>query len=280
MVRRSVLISPGDQPDKLRKAADCGADVVVFDLEDGVVPDRKEAAREHVRDAVADLAVDSELCVRVNSIGQGATQDIDVVLERELPDSVMLPKASGADGVRRLFRTLRNRGAPLPVFALIESAAGVLRASDIAAAAPTEALVFGAEDLAGDVGATRSAGGTELSHARQHVVLAGRAAGVDLIDTHYPAFDDESGLAAEAREARKLGYDGKLAIHPAQVDVIHDAFTPEADQVDWAHRILAARAAADAEDTGVFVVDGEMIDAPQVRQAERILERAGERDPR
>lgn len=280
MVRRSVLISPGDQPDKLRKAADCGADMVVFDLEDGVVPDRKEAAREAVRDALAELDVPCELCVRLNSTDRDITRDLDVVLQGGTPDSVMLPKTSGPDQVRMLFRKLRNRNAPLPVIALIETADGVLAATEIAAAAPTGALVFGAEDLAGDIGATRSAEGTEIMYARQHVVLAGRAAGVGLIDTHYPAFDDEAGLREDSRQARDLGYDGKLAIHPAQVDVILDAFTPDPDQVDRARRILAAQEEADAEDTGVFVVDGEMIDAPQVTQAERILERAGERSGR
>lgn len=280
MVRRSVLISPGDQPDKLRKAATSGADAVVFDLEDGVAPDRKDVAREAVRDAIADLDVDCELCVRVNPIDDGATHDLDAVLEDAAPDSVMLPKTSGPDEVRMLFRKLRNRNAPLPVIALVESAEGILGATDIATAAPTSALVFGAEDLAGNIGATRSAEGTELAYARQHVVLAARAAGVDVIDTHYPKYEDEAGLRDDARRGCHLGYDGKLAIHPAQIDVIHDAFTPDPERVEWARNIMAAKRDADAEDRGVFVVDGEMIDAPQVAQAERILERAGERKRR
>lgn len=280
MVRRSVLISPGDQPDKLRNAVTSGADMVVFDLEDGVVPDRKERAREAVRDAIAELDVSCELCVRVNPIEHGATRDLDMVLQSGAPDSVLLPKTSGPGEVRMLFRKLRNRNAPLPVIALVESAKGILGATGIATAAPTDALVFGAEDLAGDIGATRSPEGVETMYARQHVVLAGRAAGVELIDTHYPAFDDEAGLYKESQQACDLGYDGKLAIHPAQVDVIHDAFTPDPERVDWARRIIEAKREADAEDTGVFVVDGEMIDAPQVHQAERILGRASERERR
>ncbi|SFS01065.1 citrate lyase subunit beta / citryl-CoA lyase [Halomicrobium zhouii] len=276
MVRRSVLISPGDQPDKLRKAATSGADAVVFDLEDGVAPDRKDVAREVVRDAIADFDADCELCVRVNPIGAGATHDLDAVLEDAAPDSVMLPKTSGPSEVRMLFRKLRNRNAPLPVIALVESAEGVLGATDIATAAPTSALVFGAEDLAGNIGATRSAEGSELAYARQHVVLAGRAAGVDLIDTHYTKYEDEAGLRDDARRGCHLGYDGKLAIHPAQIDAIHDAFRPDPERVEWARTIMTAKRDADAEDRGVFVVEGEMIDAPQIHQAERILERAGE----
>jgi citrate lyase subunit beta/citryl-CoA lyase len=103
-------------------------------------------------------------------------------------------------------------------------------------------------------------------------VLAARAAGVSPIDTHYPQFDDLDGLRAEAETAVGLGYDGKLAIHPAQVPVINEVFTPNAERVEWAERILDAR---DAADGGVFVVNGEMIDAPQIKQAIRIVERAG-----
>jgi len=132
--------------------------------------------------------------------------------------------------------------------------------------------VFGAEDLAGDIGATRTAGGSEVAHARQHVVLAARAAGVTPIDTPYLDFSDADGLRDETRAAIGLGYDGKLAIHPAQVPVINEAYAPDADAVAWAKRVMDAR---DDADGGVFVVDGEMVDAPLVKQAERILARAG-----
>ncbi|MDT3435244.1 CoA ester lyase [Haloarcula sp. 1CSR25-25] len=273
MARRSVLFSPGDEGEKLRKAAASEADVIVYDLEDAVVPDAKSAARETVREALADVMPASpEVCVRVNPVESGAEADLAVVLDGPAPDSVMLPKASSGSDVRRLASLLESRGVDCPVLALVESAAGVLHAEDIATAAATDALVFGAEDLAGDIGATRTTGGREVSHARQHVVLAARAAGVSPIDTHYPAFDDLDGLRSDAREAVELGYDGKLAIHPAQVAVINETFTPDEERVRWAKRILDAR---DAADGGVFVVDGEMVDAPQIKQAIRVLERAG-----
>lgn len=273
MARRSVLFSPGDEGEKLRKAAASEADVIVYDLEDAVVPDAKSAARETVREALADVMPASpEVCVRVNPVGSGAEADLAVVLDGPAPDSVMLPKASSGSDVRRLASLLESHGVDCPVLALVESAAGVLHAEDIATATATDALVFGAEDLAGDIGATRTAGGREVSHARQHVVLAARAAGVSPIDTHYPAFDDLDGLRTDAREAVELGYDGKLAIHPAQVAVINETFTPDEERVRWAKRILDAR---DAADGGVFVVDGEMVDAPQIKQAIRVLERAG-----
>jgi len=272
MPRRSVLFSPGDDPAKLRKAPATDADVVVFDLEDAVVPDRKPRAREVVRDALADvLPADCEVCVRVNPVGKGASEDVAVALADDTPDSVMLPKTADAADVARLAALLADAGRACPVWALVESAAGVLHAEAIARAEATDALVFGAEDLAGDIGATRTPEGREVEHARQQVVLGARAADVTPVDTHFPNYSDDAGLRAEAERAVQLGYDGKLAIHPAQATVLNDVFTPDAERVRWAERILAAAADADG---GVFVVDGEMVDAPQVRQAERVLDRA------
>jgi citrate lyase subunit beta/citryl-CoA lyase len=150
----------------------------------------------------------------------------------------------------------------------------VLEAPAIADAEATDALVFGAEDLAADVGATRTPEGTEVLYARQRVVIAAGAAGVDAIDTVYTDIEDREGLAGETRFAAGLGYDGKMAIHPAQVDPINAAFTPDPEAVEWARRVLEAREVADGEDRGVFRVDGEMIDAPLIARAERIVERA------
>jgi len=115
----------------------------------------------------------------------------------------------------------------------------------------------------------------EVEHARQHVVLAARAAGVTPLDTVYTDFNDDEGLRRDTQEAVELGYDGKLAIHPAQVPILNEVFTPSEDRVEWAERILDAR---DAASGGVFAVDGEMVDAPMVKQAERVLARAGKLD--
>jgi len=281
MARRSVLFSPGDQPDLLRNALDSGADTVVFDLEDAVVPDRKAEARAAVREVLDEAAAtdggDSpspEVCVRVQPPGRGAAADLDAVLDGARPDALVCPKAAEATDVTDLAALARERDADPPILALVETAAGVLHAEAVAAAAPTDALVFGAEDLAADIGATRTDEGTEVLHAREHVVLAARAAGVDAVDTVYTDFGDTDGLREDAEFARQLGYDGKLAIHPAQVEPIHEAFTPDPDRVAWAERVREAREAADREGRGVFTVDGEMVDAPLVAQAARVLERA------
>ena len=281
MVRRSVLFSPGDQPELMRKAPGAGADVVVFDLEDAVAPDQKPAAREAVSAVLAESEFDPdcEVCVRVNPVGSGAGADVDAVLAGgSAADAVMLPKAGDGEDVETLGRLLAEADAEAPVLALVESARGVLNAQEIAVAGPTDALVFGAEDLSADIGATRTDEGTEVLHAREHVVLAASAAGVDAIDTVYTDIEDTEGLAEETRFAAGLGFDGKMAIHPAQVDPINDAYTPDPEDVEWAERVLAAKAAADEAGRGVFRVDGEMIDAPLVAQAERVLERADAAD--
>ncbi|MFB6129566.1 MAG: CoA ester lyase [Salinigranum sp.] len=276
MARRSVMFSPGDRPRLLRKAPGSGADVIVFDLEDAVDPGRKAEARAAIREVLTDPEFDpaAEVCVRVNP-GKAAAEDLDGVLAAEARlDGVVLPKVRGLDDVVELEGSLDERGYDLPVLAQLESAAGVLDAPAIAGANATDALVFGAEDFAADVGATRTDEGTELLYARERVVVAAAAANVDAIDTVYTDFEDSEGLAEETAFARTLGYDGKLAIHPAQVPVINDAFTPEPERIEWARRILDARREAEREGRGVFRVDGEMVDAPMIKQAERIVERA------
>jgi len=282
MARRSVLFAPGDRPELLEKAPTTGADTVVFDLEDAVAPERKAEAGSAVRAALTDLGADGsrpgpEVCVRVRPPGRGAAADLDATLGEEARaglDALVLPKTESADDVTDLADLAAERDADLPILALVETAAGVLHAESIAAVEPTDALVFGAEDLAADIGATRTDDGTEVLHAREHVVLAAAAAGVDAIDTLHTDFEDEAGLRADTEFALELGYDGKLAIHPSQVGPINETFTPAPERVEWAERVLAAKEDADAEGRGVFAVDGEMVDAPLVARAERVVERA------
>ena len=286
MPRRSLLFTPGDRPEMMRKAPRAGADALVFDLEDAVAPDRKAEARAAVRDVLSDpeFDPDAEVCVRVNPTGIAADDDLGGVLADERAverlDSVMLPKVEAADDAETLAGLLDERGAAVPILALVETAAGVLAAEEIAAVPEVDALAFGAEDLAADLGATRTDEGTEVLHARQQVVLAASAAGIDAIDTVFTDYEDESGLRAETEFALEMGYDGKLAIHPAQVPVVNDAFTPEPERVEWAERVLDARNEAEREGRAVFSVDGEMIDAPLIAQAERVLERAAAGDER
>jgi citrate lyase subunit beta/citryl-CoA lyase len=280
MARRSILFSPGDQPDLMRKAPGAGADAVVFDLEDAVAPDAKDAGRRAVNEVLTDPDFDPscEVVVRVNPVRpdrETTAEDLRVVLDGDpRVDAVMLPKAERAEDVRILDSLLAGRHADLPVLALCESAAGILHAEAIAATDPVDALAFGAEDLSADIGATRTREGTEVLHARQQVVLAAAAAGVDAIDTVFTDIEETDDLAEETSFALGLGYDGKMCIHPAQVPVVNDAFTPDDEAVAWARRVLEAAADADAADVGVFRVDDEMVDAPLVARAEQVRDRA------
>ncbi|WP_283403658.1 CoA ester lyase [Halorubrum sp. DM2] len=292
MPRRSLLFSPGDSPDLMRKAPGAGADVICFDLEDAVAPARKDEARAAVGEVLADPSFDpdAEVCVRLTA--ESPAVDLDGVLGSDSGngvdaeagtddvrlDAVMLPKVESADRVDRVAALCAERGRDLAVFALVETAAGILSAQSIAAADATDALVFGAEDLAADVGATRTDEGTEVLYAREHVVLAASAAEVDAIDTVYTDFSDDAGLREDAAFARRLGYDGKLAIHPAQVGPITEAFTPDPEDIEWARAVLDARDEAESAGRAVFEVDGEMVDAPLIAQAEGILDRAPETD--
>ena len=280
MSRRSLLFSPGDQPDLVRKAPRAEPDVIAIDLEDAVVPDAKPAAREAVTELLSDEAfradcrdADAELCVRLSRAEPSRDADALAAAD-EPPDSVMLAKASGADGIDETAALLADRDLPTRVLALVESARGVVAATDIADHPATDALVFGAEDFAADVGATRTTAGTEVTYARQRVVTSAAAAGVDAVDTLYTDFEDEAGLRAATETAVEFGYDGKMAIHPAQVGPINETFTPDPERVAWAERVLGARDRAAETGRGVFEVDGEMIDAPLIAQAEQVRERA------
>lgn len=282
MVRRSVMFTPGDREEMLYKAPDTGADVIVFDLEDAVAVDRKTEARETVRGVLSDPSFDPdcEVCLRVNPVGFGGADDIDVVLGEGAVrlDSVMLPKTESGTDVETLVGHLSGYDVALPVLALVESARGILAADEIAAVDATDALVFGAEDLAADVGATRTADGLEVLYARERTVLAAAASDVEAIDTVYTDFGDREGLLEDTEVAIELGYDGKMAIHPSQVEPINEAFTPDAEELEWARSVLEGKREADADGRGVFEVDGEMIDAPLIAQAERIVERADAAD--
>jgi len=257
----ALLFCPGDRPDRFAKAA-AAADAVILDLEDAVAPAAKGAAREAVRAAPLDP---ERTIVRVNAAGSGL-QDADLAAVRESPFRLlMLAKAESPGELDRLdeFR----------VIALCESARGVAAAEDLAAHPAVVGLSWGAEDLVASLGGRssrdeRGAYRDVARLARARVLIAAGAAGKAAFDAVHLDIADEDGLAAEARDAAASGFAGSMCIHPRQVAVIRAAFAPAPEAVDWARRVLAA---ADAAGSGVFVVDGRMVDEPLLRQARRIL---------
>ncbi len=273
----------------LRKAMAGEADVVVFDLEDAVAPDAKDEAREAVSEVLDETDDEDdvpEIWVRINPLAPtrragGKDDEIDgrddlraLAGDENEPSCFVVPKAGDASAVRRVAYALDEAGSGAGVVPIVETAEGVVNAFEIASASRVSAVVFGAEDLSADVGATRTDDGTEVLYARQKVVTAASAAGVDALDTLWTDFTDEEGLRRDAETTVRFGYDGKLAIHPAQVGPINDAFTPSEESVDWARKVMEAESEAEEEGKGVYEVDGEMVDAPLVEQARTVLERA------
>lgn len=275
MRRRSMLFTPGHQPEMIRKAPRSGADALIFDLEDAVPPRRREQARETIVDVLSSrkFRPSGELCVRINP-GETGMTDLDALHRADRdPDAIMLPKVTGQDDVEVMDETIRERfGVRLPLLVLLETAAGIERAPAIASVEATEALIFGAEDLSADIGATACEELAELSYARQRVVIAAAMGGVDPIDTPFTDIEDTDGLRRSARTAYRLGYVGKLAIHPDQVGPIAESFTPTEAEIEWAWRVLDA---GEADPDGVYEVDGEMVDAPIRKRATRIIRQSG-----
>ncbi|HEU5181231.1 MAG TPA: CoA ester lyase [Candidatus Polarisedimenticolia bacterium] len=272
--RRALLFVPGDDERKVAKAAASGADCVILDLEDGVAEDRKAAAREIVAASLGRLDFGrSERLVRVNPVGSELHPgDMEAILPAH-PDGYVLPKVESADQVRDVVR--RTSLEPAALLALIESARGVLELKEIAGADPRlEALLFGAEDLAGDVGATRTRAGHEAAWARGAVVLAAAAFSLQAIDTVFIDLADQENLRRESAEAAEMGYAGKMAIHPKQVPIIQEAFTPDDEAIAAARRLVEVHAQHQASGRGAFALDGKMVDWPMVRAAERLLARA------
>ena len=280
IVRRSLLYVPGDKEAMLAKAPSRGADGVILNLEDAVAPANKDQARQAVTQALRSLDLGrAEAIVRINPPDTDTGYRDLLAVTPLAPSAILLPKVSWAEEVRFVAWTIDRlevfHGLPagqIKLMCMIESAVGVLNAVEIAACHPrVVALIFGATDFSMEVGCTITGDGRSLLAAASRIILAARAAGIDAIDTPYMKLDDAEGLARSSRLARELGFDGKSAIHPAQVAPINAAFSPTAEQAAWARHVLALAPDGDNTRLGAAVLDGQLIEAPHIRHAERIL---------
>lgn len=276
-IRRSMLFIPGNNPGMLQNGGVFGADSVILDLEDAVAPTEKDAARRLVSMALihADFGK-SEKVVRINPLDCNGSVDIAAIVPCR-PDAILLPKAQTAAEIRDVAAQIAAAEAegqePVKIIALIETPRGLANALEIAEAHPrVVGLALGAEDYTAGLGATRSKEGGEILTARMLLVNAASAAGIDVIDTPFTDAADDEGVAEDSVLARKLGFKGKLAINPRQVDVIHEAFSPSSKEIGWAERVIEALAQAEAQGSGVCSVDGKMVDAPIANRARRTLE--------
>jgi citrate lyase subunit beta/citryl-CoA lyase len=271
---RSWLFVPADSERKIANALDSNADAIIFDLEDSVAPSAKASARDILK-GLPERSGGPQWWVRVNPIGSGFHKDDIEVIGSADVHGLVLPKAESGADITQLAHLTGN----VPIHAIVtETAAslfGLLSYRD--PKSPLAAMSWGAEDLSAALGAaSKYDAGGELSFtyrlARSLCLAGAVAAGVQPVDGVFADFRDDEGLRAEAEAARREGFTGKLAIHPAQVDVINAAFTPSDDEVRHAAAVVAAFEAH--PDAGVLSVDGRMVDRPHLTQAQQVLERA------
>ncbi|WP_211267159.1 HpcH/HpaI aldolase/citrate lyase family protein [Nonomuraea candida] len=261
------LYVPGDRPERFDKAVASGADVVIIDLEDAVAPARKDAARRNAADYLRERPgrPGVELHVRVNDPAGGRGRD-DLAAVGELADAVRLPKVESA----ALLDAVAGLAGGVPAYALLESAAGIVAAREIAAHPGVAGVALGEQDLAAELAVTDE---QAMNHLRLQVVLAAAAAGLAPVPMSvYPDVKDEAGLLASCRAGRALGLFGRTAIHPRQIPVIRRAFRPTEEETARAAEIVAA--AEEAERAGVGAValpDGRFVDAPIVARARRTV---------
>ncbi|HEX8216012.1 MAG TPA: CoA ester lyase [Allosphingosinicella sp.] len=279
MKLRSLLFVPGDRPDRMEKALGSGADALILDLEDAVAPAAKAEARRNVHDFL-DAHPEANLWVRINPLESAECErDLDSVLAAR-PNGIVLPKAEGGASVDELARRLTERGnATAQILAIAtETPAAIFQLGTYGGSRRLAGLTWGAEDLPAAIGASTSReedGGFTAPYeiARALCLFGAAAAGVAPIETVYPAFRDLDGLADYAARARRDGFTGMMAIHPAQVHAINAAFTPSEDEISHARAVVAAFEANPG--AGALSLDGRMIDRPHLVQAQRILAAAG-----
>ena len=271
--RRSVLYMPGSNDRALEKARTLPVDGLILDLEDAVGPDHKEAAREKACAAAASNAYgDREVTIRVNGLGTRWHDDDLAAACAAGPDGIVVPKVNSADEVRGLVAAMERHGAPdgTRLWAMVETPSSVLAVDEIAAASPRlAALVLGTNDLVKELGARHVPGRAPLLTALSMSLLAGRRAGVAVLDGVWNDVQDLDGFEAECRQGRDLGFDGKTLIHPGQVEPCNAVFAPSATDVAEAHELVAAwEAGASA---GVVTFRGRMVENLHVETARKVI---------
>ena len=276
-----MLMTPGNRPDRLRKAAGYPVDCLVFDLEDSVPPAAKSQARSCVAQALQDLALDArERCVRINSLESGFGAEDLASLPLALVDSIMVPKVESASGLLEVQRRLlalgcdNGRAQRLELVATLETPRGILNALAIADACErTTALFFGSGDYTSATGAAIT--DTTLLFPRSLVAAAAGAANIQAIDAAYfRDVRDPEGTRRDAQAARELGFAGKVVFHPAQIAPVNEVFSPTPAEIERAQRIVSAFEAASAQGHGTVLADGVFVAIDLVAPAKRLLRRA------
>lgn len=281
-LRRTMLFIPGNNPGMLQNAGILGADSIIFDLEDAVSLQEKDSARILVSKAIREVDFGNcEVVVRINPLNSPyGRADLEAIAAAR-PDTIIIPKADAeqiqlaAVMLDALESVNEIKSGMTKLIPLIESAYGLETIAEvIRSSSRNVAILFGGEDYTADMGVRRSKAGEEIFYARNRVATACKAFALDAIDTPFTDVDDLSGLSEDTLKARDLGFTGKAAINPRQVDAIHRAFAPQTQEIDYALRVIEAKLIAEKEGKGVFSLDGKMVDAPIINRATQTLELA------
>ena len=280
--RRALLYMPGDNWKMITKSISLGVDSICMDMEDGTAVNKKAEARAAIAKALQELDFGaSEKLVRINSVGSGwEKDDIDAVLPYR-PDGIVIPKVESIEHLEWAGRIIEAAelkcGWPINSIRIligIETAKGILNLKEIASHPRLAAIIFGGEDFAASIGATRTKDAIELLYARQAVVTTCAAYDLQAIDIVTIDYKDLDALRIESEFGARLGYSGKQVIHPAQVGPVQMAFTPNAEAIAYAKQIIGTFEASQHEGKGAYSLDGKMIDMPLVKNAQKVLERA------
>jgi citrate lyase subunit beta-like protein len=280
--RRALLYMPGDNWKMITKSVTLGVDSICMDMEDGTAVNKKAEARATIAKALQELDFGkSEKLARINSVGSGWDKDdIEAVLPFH-PDGIVIPKVESFDHIEWAGKIIEaaelKYGWPvnsIRVLIGVETAKGILNLKEIASHPRLDAIIFGGEDFAASISATRTRDAVELLYARQAVVVACAAHDLQAIDIVTIDYKDLDALRIESEFGAQLGYSGKQIIHPAQVEPVQTAFTPNDEVIAYARRIVETFEASQKEGRGAYSLDGKMIDMPLVKNARKVLERA------
>ncbi|OUN90267.1 CoA ester lyase [Blautia sp. An46] len=280
-MRRTMLFLPGNTPNMLINGDTLGADTVIFDLEDAVSPDEKDAARILVRNALKYQNFSGcEVVVRINPTDtEFWKEDLDAVIPLK-PDMIMPTKVSGGEMIREVSaymgqveeRSGIEKGS-VKILPLIETALGVEKAFEIASSdVRVTGLFLGGEDFTADMHCKRTKEGQEIFYARTRLVCAARAWGIEAYDTPFTDVEDMEGLRKDTEFAKSLGFAGKAVISPRHVDIVNEVFSPTEAEIEYAHDVMDAIEDGKRQGKGVISLRGKMIDAPIVKRAQQVLE--------
>ena len=280
--RRALLYMPGDNWKMIAKSITLGVDSICMDMEDGAALNKKAEARATIAKALQELDFGtSEKLVRINSVGSGwEKDDIEAVLPYH-PDGIVIPKVESFEQVEWASKIIEDaelkngwKVNSIRILIGVETAKGILNLKEIAAHPRLDAIIFGGEDFAASIGAVRTKDAVELLYARQAVIIACAANDIQPIDIVTIDYKDLEALKAEAEFGARIGFSGKQVIHPNQIPVVQEAFTPSDEAIAYARRIVETFKASQKEGKGAYSLDGKMIDMPLLRNAEKVLARA------